>query len=177
MCVTEVDAPAGAEAIQWILLTDLPVGTLRECLFVTRVYSGRWLIEEFHEALKGGVKLESRQLSDVRRLQALAGVLSIVACFLTGLKLAARTCPQGPVRIGQDGVSEAMVRVLEQAYPPRDGRHTCQWLWVSIAKKGGFLARKSDGPPGWLTLWRGWQRLLPEIRGFELAMAQKSGER
>jgi hypothetical protein len=28
-----------------------------------------------------------------------------------------------------------------------------------IAQLGGFLGRKSDGEPGVITLWRGWQRL------------------
>ncbi|MBP5976460.1 hypothetical protein HW132_27965 [Brasilonema sp. CT11] len=29
----------------------------------------------------------------------------------------------------------------------------------AIARLGGFIGRKSDGPPGWQTLWRGWNRL------------------
>lgn len=28
-----------------------------------------------------------------------------------------------------------------------------------IARLGGFLARKGDGDPGIITIWRGWQRL------------------
>jgi len=29
-----------------------------------------------------------------------------------------------------------------------------------VAQLGGFLCRKSDGEPGWQTLWKGWIRLL-----------------
>ncbi|HSX13108.1 MAG TPA: IS4 family transposase, partial [Chlamydiales bacterium] len=29
-----------------------------------------------------------------------------------------------------------------------------------VAKLGGFLGRKSDGEPGWQTLWKGWVNLL-----------------
>ena len=29
----------------------------------------------------------------------------------------------------------------------------------NVARLGGFLARKSDGEPGWQTLWEGWQQL------------------
>ena len=50
------------------------------------------------------------------------------------------------------------------ALPP-----TCGWFWISIAKLGGFLARKGDGHPGWLILWRGWQTLMIIVRGYELA--------
>ncbi|WP_390823488.1 IS4 family transposase [Anabaena azotica] len=32
-------------------------------------------------------------------------------------------------------------------------------FFLAIARLGGFLGRKSDGLPGWQTLWRGWLRL------------------
>ena len=28
-----------------------------------------------------------------------------------------------------------------------------------VARLGGFLGRKSDGEPGWQTLWQGWMRV------------------
>ena len=34
---------------------------------------------------------------------------------------------------------------------------------------GGFLGRKSDGDPGWITLWRGWEKLATLVRGAKLA--------
>jgi hypothetical protein len=36
---------------------------------------------------------------------------------------------------------------------------TIHEFWREVAKLGGFLGRKSDGDPGWQTLWRGWQKL------------------
>jgi Transposase Tn5 dimerisation domain len=33
-------------------------------------------------------------------------------------------------------------------------------FWKCVARLGGFLGRKSDGFPGWQTLWRGWNRLM-----------------
>jgi hypothetical protein len=39
---------------------------------------------------------------------------------------------------------------------------------------GGFLGRKSDGEPGWLTIWRGLETLLVALRGFRAAR-QKYG--
>jgi hypothetical protein len=32
------------------------------------------------------------------------------------------------------------------------------------AKKGGFLGRKSDGKPGWITIWPGVKDLLQFLR-------------
>ena len=38
-----------------------------------------------------------------------------------------------------------------------------------IAQLGGFLARKHDGDPGPMTVWRGWRRLADLCEGWELA--------
>jgi len=38
-----------------------------------------------------------------------------------------------------------------------------------LAKLGGFIGRMSDGEPGWITIWRGWQKLYLIVRGAELA--------
>lgn len=42
-------------------------------------------------------------------------------------------------------------------------------LWV--AQLGGFLARKNDGQPGPMTLWRGWKRLFDFVEGWNFALA------
>src|SRR3982751_3052173 len=38
-----------------------------------------------------------------------------------------------------------------------------------VAQLGGFLARTSDGEPGWQTLWKGWSVLMTLVEGYELA--------
>ena len=43
-------------------------------------------------------------------------------------------------------------------------------LW--IAQLGGFLARRHDGEPGAMTLWRGLRRLHDLAAGYKLARAQ-----
>ena len=35
---------------------------------------------------------------------------------------------------------------------------------------GGFLARKSDGDPGWQKIWKGWTRLQDMRDGMEIAL-------
>ena len=164
--VREIDPPPGADPVHWVLLTDLPVDTLEECLRVVRIYRWRWLIEEFHKALKTGLRVEASQLSTARRLGALIGVLSVVATMLIGLKLQARIEPQARLLPGE--ADPLLVEVLRRIDPPV-GPPTRRWFWLAIAKLGGFQARKGDGDPGWLTLWRGWQVLMLLARGYELA--------
>lgn len=162
----ETNPPQGKQAVHWVLLTDLPLETLDECRKVLAIYACRWMIEEWHKALKTGLKVEASQLSDVRRLGVLVGILSIVAVFLMEQKLWARRDPQRP--LSNDEVDPAMLAVLKKVHPPQ-GPPTARWFSVSIARLGGFLARKGDGDPGWLTLWRGWQTLMLLVRGYELA--------
>ncbi|MFL5696121.1 MAG: IS4 family transposase [Ktedonobacteraceae bacterium] len=46
---------------------------------------------------------------------------------------------------------------------------TIQQCWHAIARYGGYLGRKSDGPPGWKTLWRGWLHIQTLLEGVHLA--------
>jgi len=43
-----------------------------------------------------------------------------------------------------------------------------QQCWHTIARKGGYLGRKGDGPPGWKTLWLGWFYVQALLEGVHL---------
>jgi hypothetical protein len=43
---------------------------------------------------------------------------------------------------------------------------------MSIAKLGGYLARRKDGPPGTSVFWRGWKRLMDLTEGWHRALMQ-----
>jgi len=163
----EVNPPPGCKAVSWILLTDLPVETLEQCLRILNIYRHRWLIEEFHKAMKTGLKLEDSQLSDYRRLGALSAVISVAAVFLLQVKWTARIQGQRPLSAAEK--QTPMVRILQKLHPPKS-TPTQRWLWSSIAKLGGFMGRKGDGDPGWLVLWRGWQTLRLLLQGYELQL-------
>jgi hypothetical protein len=163
----EANPPAGCAGVSWTLLTDLPVQTLLQCRQILNIYRHRWLVEELHKAMKTGLKLEDSQLSDARRLGALAAVISVAAVFLLQMKTAART--DGDTLLPEQQKQTPMVRILQKRYPPK-GEPTRRWLWISVAKLGGFMARKGDGDPGWLILWRGWQTLRFLLEGYELQL-------
>ena len=163
----EVNPPAGCRAVSWILLTDLPVEILEQCLRILNIYRHRWLIEEFHKAMKTGLKLEDSQLSDYRRLGALSAVISVAAVFLLQVKWTARTGRDTPLNTEEK--QTPMVKILQKLHPSK-GKPTRRWLWRSIAKLGGFMGRKGDGDPGWLVLWRGWQTLRHLLHGYELQL-------
>ena len=61
--VREVDAPAGVELSEWMLLTDLPVREAAQAWEKVSWYGRRWGIEEWHRALKRGCGARSKKTS------------------------------------------------------------------------------------------------------------------
>lgn len=121
--VRETHPPAGVEALCWVLLTDLPLDTLAACVRVTRMYRCRWLIEELHKGIKTGLRLEFSQLSDYRRLSALAALVSVVAVFLLQTQWAARTAGEEEATV--HNTDAVLLDILGALHPP-SGRRTRQ---------------------------------------------------
>ena len=167
----EVDAPQDVEPVEWILLTSLLVEKFEDAWLVLGYYEKRWLVEEWHKALKTGCRVEHRQLKTKERLERITGLLSVVSVRLLQLKSAARTNPTRPAR---EVVPRRWIAMLQAARrrTRRTSRSTCMTIgefYRELAKLGGFLGRKCDGQPGWITIWRGWQKLYLLARGAELA--------
>jgi hypothetical protein len=156
--VVEVNAAAGVTPIRWILFTSLPVDAFDDAWEVITYYEARWLIEEYHKALKTGCRAESRQLKAAGRLEAFVGLTSVVAVRLLQLKSLARTNPEVPA---QRVVPPVWLQMLKLARKRLNRVHdlTVGQFYREVAKLGGFLGRKSDGNPGWITIWRGWDKL------------------
>ncbi len=168
VAVREVDAPAGVEPIEWILLTSLVVEDFEDAWVVIGYYEKRWLIEEWHKALKTGCRVTERQLKTKPRLEAMVGLLSVVSVRLLQLKSAARAEPNRPAR---QMIPPRWITLLQAAR--KTLKQVKSWtvgeFYRELAKLGGFIGRKSDGEPGWITIWRGWQKLHLMVRGAELA--------
>jgi hypothetical protein len=168
----ETDPPKGVERVEWILLTSLPVASFQDAWRILEYYEKRWLIEEYHKALKTGCRLERRQLQSKEGLENLTALLSVVAVRLLQLKSAARTNPDCPAR---HLVPLPWIKMLLAAR--KRSKLTVAMsignFYREVAKLGGFLGRKSDGEPGWITLWRGWQQLYMLVHGAELAQTIK----
>lgn len=150
--------------LEWILLTTLDPAQFSP-LDQLEWYATRWLIEEYHKCLKTGCTLEARQLATAKRLITLMGFLSIVAVRLLQLRTLSRQLPHRPAT---EVVPDVMVRVLVVRLKLTTAQITLGEFWQAVARLGGFIGRKSDGQPGWQTLWRGWLRLQDLCWGVEL---------
>jgi hypothetical protein len=110
--------------------------------------------------LKSGCQIEQRQLESVARLERAPAVDQVVAWRLLALCKAAREQPDAAVTawLGQAEWEALWCHVHQRTTPPKAPpgvRQAVRW----IAQLGGFRARKGDGEPGPLTLWRGLHRL------------------
>ena len=167
--VREVDAPDGVDPIEWVLYTSLRVESLDEAMAVTGYYEKRWLIEEWHKALKTGTRVQKRQLKTGARLEPMVGLMSVVAVRLLQLKGEARTAPERPA---EEVVPLKYVNALKAVRKLGASiAMTAGSFFRELAKLGGFLGRKRDGEPGWITIWRGWDKLQTMIQGADAILA------
>jgi len=167
--VCEVDPPEGVDPISWVLYTSLPVVVFGDAWQIIEYYELRWLVEEYHKALKTGCRVQKRGLRKAERLEPMVALMSVVALRLLQLKSVARTDPDRPAK---QVVPRLWLQMLKAARKNLRRVHdlTIGEFYRELAKLGGFLGRRSDGEPGWITIWRGWEKLNTLVRGAELAL-------
>ena len=169
--VLEQQPPKGVEPIEWMLLTNLPVMSFDEAYEKVLWYRLRWRIEMYFKVLKSGFRVEACRLSHAERLARYLTVMSIVAWRLFMITLIARTDPASPcstLLADQEWKVLFLKANKNKALPKKPPHIGDVVIWV--AKLGGYLARRSDGPPGTITLWRGWKRLADLTEGWNLAV-------
>lgn len=165
ICATEVNPPKGRKPISWSLLTNLPIKATEDLRKVLEWYKLRWQVEYFFKILKMELKTESSKLRTFGAVTNFLALSSIFAwrihwlVFLNRSKIDA--CPS-------IAFSEAEQKVLQKF--SKTELFTLQDYIVTVAKYGGYLARRSDPPPGLIIVSRGLRRLKDVVIGYELAL-------
>ena len=168
--VLEPDPPEGEKPLEWMLLTNLPIQSFEEACEKVRWYGLRWRIEMYFKVLKSGFRVEACRLNHAERLTRYLMVMSIVAWRLFMITLIARTDPDTPcTSFLANDEWQVLFRKTHRNRPPPVEPPRVGDVVVWIAKLGGFLARKGDGQPGTIVLWRGWKRLSDITEGWNLA--------
>lgn len=181
----EENPPANVDGIDWMLLTSEAVECFADAEERIDWYGLRWVIEEFHKVEKTGCRLETVQLKTVEGIERWAALVAITAVRLIQM----RDLAQGAVAEDADDPSlpSNQPEVLQAAVPrtwrlivAKLGKHapmtlTPRQFWLTVAKRGGYLGRKRDGPPGWLVIWRGWYDILLMVHGAELLAVDLQG--
>ena len=164
--VWEPQPPEGQEPLEWILLTTLPITCANDAWEVVQWYGWRWLLEDFHKALKTGCRMEHHNLQSMDAQWRLLAILTPIALRLLMIRRAAQQASEIPATAV---VSQEAVHVVVLLDHRQRTIETAKQLWRAIARLGGYLDRKSDGSPGWQTLWKGWMRVMDVLQGVHLA--------
>jgi len=77
--VWEEQAPDGEEPLEWVRLASVPPTTLEQAWERVDWYRCRWSVEDYHQCLKSGCRIEARQGPRVEGLMRLLGLLSPLA--------------------------------------------------------------------------------------------------
>ena len=173
----EARAPKGVAPILWRLVTTVPVTSAEQAIVCVQWYAQRWQIEVMHRVLKSGCRIEQRQLETADRLERALAVDQVVAWRILGLCKTAREQPDASISewLSQAEWEALWWRIHRRVDAPKTAPTVGQAVrW--IARLGGFLGRRRDGPPGPTTLWRGFHRLTDLTAMYELCHRKKGAE-
>jgi transposase-like protein/transposase Tn5 family protein len=145
--------------IDWKLITDLPVRSLKDAKEKLQWYALRWKIEMFHKVLKSGCKAEESKLRTAERLVNLISVFCIVSWRIFWMTMLNRTNPNAPPTLA---LTDTEIRLLDHLVSdksePKSHKSISRYI-IKVARLGGYLARANDPAPGNLVMWRGLSRL------------------
>ena len=153
----DIGPDATGAGLEWLLLCDQPVTDFAQALICARQYTSRWLIENFHRALKTGLGAGKLQLQTTNRLFA--------ALALVDLREKSRLQPDLPAEAA--GLTATKLRVLR--HQCRRPLATVREVYLALAALGGHLGRKGGGAPDWQTRWLGRMSLRLLVKGVNMA--------
>jgi len=160
--------PRGEKPIQWLLLSNQPAETADQARRFLGIYTQRWKIEEFHKTWKSGqCCVETTQLHTTEAVRKWATLHAAVAARTERLKNLARTTPTEPasLELNQDEIRVlvALKRRIKNSVEsvPDDPNISQAVTW--IAQLGGYTGKSSGGPPGSITIARGFEKLLASV--------------
>jgi hypothetical protein len=171
--ITEENPPEGVEKLEWLLLTDEPANSFEKARETALRYASRWIIEDYHKAIKSGLGAEALQLETKERLFAAIALMAVVALRLIDLRERVRLDPEAPA--SQSGLSSFQLKVL--AHKLSRKLTTVRDVALAIGRLGGHMNRKGDGMPGMKTLWLGMITLEALSEGARIALEMMGEER
>lgn len=92
----EENPPIESEKIEWMLLTTHEVTTKEMALKCLGFYKTRWKVEEFFRVLKSGCGVENHKLNDVKKLERIIAISTVIAWHIMLLAFLGRKCPNLP---------------------------------------------------------------------------------
>ena len=155
--------PAGERALHWRLLTNVDPSTEQALQAIVRSYTGRWRIEELYRTWKSGAcRVEDSQVRSVDALKKWATLMINVAARIERIKVRSRTEPELLADTELNKYEIQALVLLKRKYKKRtetipDGIPTLAQAVLWLAEIGGYTGKSSGGPPGSITIRRGYE--------------------
>ena len=170
--VREDHPPDNAKALEWFLLTTLPVQSREDAERMLRWYALRWRIEDWHRVIKSGCRVERLAHDRVERLARAIAMRLVIAWRIMLMTLLGREVPELPAQLlfsdVEPEVLTAYAPTLTRKRPPPTTIGAAVKL---VAIMGGYMARNNDGPPGHQVMWLGTVKLASMCEGYLLHRA------
>ena len=112
--LVEKHPPEGAAAVQWLLLTSIPILSVKQALKCVRWYCRRWRIEEWHRVMKSGCKILDHQNRQAHVLLRAVALDAVIAWRIMLLALLGRELPELPVETLFDRAECEVLGLLAQ---------------------------------------------------------------
>ncbi len=168
--VLELNPPAGQEPVRWVLMTSEPIETIEQILEIVDIYRARWIIEEYFKGLKTGCALQERQAESAAALLTVAALSAPIAAQLLLMRALDREHPDAPA---STIVTADQIELLRR--DPQAGlkakNPTVHDVMMAFARLGGHY--RSNGPPGWIVLMRGYFTHCERMIGWLLASGRE----
>ena len=94
--LVEKHPPQGATAVHWLLLTTIPIVSVKQALKCVRWYCRRWRIEEWHRVMKSGCQILGHQNHTAQVLLRAIALDAVIAWRMMLLALLGREVPELP---------------------------------------------------------------------------------
>jgi len=159
--LAEENSPEGVEPIEWLLMTNLEIKNADDALQAAEYYKQRWKIERFHFVLKSGCAIEKIQQRSVEGLELLILLYSIISIHIMQLTFLSRNAPETPCDlILSEAEWKTLHRTANRTRSDPVNPPSMEEAVRLIAKLGGHVGAKSDGPPGLKVVWIGLNKLF-----------------
>ncbi len=162
------------ETYCWILTTNLPVGSLNECLFVIKIYKERWHVEDFHKVLKTGYQVDELYLhASLSAIKNALVMASISACRLYWLIFSGRVENDLKAdKFFKEYEWKSLYIFFKESIPHEIP--TLAEVIIKIARLGGYKPNKNSKPPGVKTMWLGFHAFSVAAEMYHSILASKT---
>jgi len=159
--LAEEAPPEGAQSVEWLLMTNLEINSANAALLAAEYYKQRWKIERFHFVLKSGCEIEKIQQRSVDGIELMILMYSIIAIHIMQLTFLSRNAPQTPCDlIFSEPEWKTLYRAANRTHSEPESPPSMEEAVRLVAKLGGHVGAKSDGPPGLKVIWIGLSNLF-----------------